>query len=136
MNLFAPEIREALLEGKRVRKGSFAPGVYLQLDYGELRVFNPNRNPTRFIIWLSDLEDNDWEIIEENPHKEGTWGWARWHMERGRACICHTSDAEIQYRMIKQLYGYDLIHGANSGERHYAYLSTDKLDATDWRLVD
>ncbi len=70
-----------------------------------------------------------WEIIEENPHKEGSFNWARWHMERGVICSRAGRTWQIyQGRFECKLPG-------NTWHPVFGLLF-EALDATDWRLVE
>lgn len=73
---------KALLDGKRIRQDHHNNDVYFELDErGELR----NHRGDHISLLGGLVMNGVWRLYEEpNPHKPGTFNWAREEARRGR----------------------------------------------------
>ena len=79
-----------------------------------------------------DMLADDWEVVEENPHEEGTGPWAAWWLERGGYI---TRDCWGGMKATRRADGSIRVIDERNLVTNYSLTAHD-LAATDWQLVE
>ena len=123
-------------EGKKIRRKGWDAAHTLAWRQGSQH----NRAPFVCPAWGEtgvdgpDLAADDWEVLEECPHKEGTNEWAAWMLERKKRVargIWNGSHWLIGDGWSASI----MVVSASTGEKIPWTPSPTDLAATDWREV-
>ena len=118
-------------EGKKIRRTVWSPKHNIVINVGDqVRASAFDERSGCYNLSGDDLCADDWEVIEECPHKEGTGPWAAWMLERGKGVTCLRGDHVFR----KGPSGLIVLH-VDDGQWEAAYFYPEMLAATDWREV-